>query len=220
MTAATVRPGTDRTGPTRRLGALAGAASVVVAYAGISLGDLGGGGLDPTMAPDVLVARLEEHVGALRSGAALLSVGAVLAAVFAGALWSRLRAASGSVAVVGAAGAVLTAALWLSFAADGIGRATAADLGNGAAAQTLITTGWESARLAAVPSLVMGAAVVIAGLVYGSFPRWFSWFSAATLVPLVVALTPIGPSGLLGFFFGGAWLVATSVLLAAEAPTR
>ena len=119
---------------------------------------------------------------------------------------------------IGAAGAVLAAALWLSFAADGIGLATAADLGNGVAAQTLVTTGWESARIAAVPSLVMVAAVVVAGLVHGVVPRWFTWVSAATLLPLAIALTPVGPSGLLGFFFGGAWLVATSVLLAAEAP--
>ncbi|MGY1835279.1 hypothetical protein ACI79P_09230 [Blastococcus sp. SYSU DS0510] len=202
----------------RRLVPLAGAASVVVAYAGASLGDLGGAGISPTMAPDVLAARLEDHAGALRAGASLLSVGAVLAAVFAGPLWQRLRAASDGVALVGAAGAVLAAALWLSFAADGIGLATAADLGNGAAAQVLLTTGWESARLAAVPSLVMVLAVVVAGFGSGSFPRWFTWFSAATLVPLLVALTAVGPSGLLGFVFGGLWLVVTSLLLAREAP--
>ncbi|WP_347059617.1 hypothetical protein ABC795_03995 [Blastococcus sp. HT6-30] len=37
-----------------------------------------------------------------------------------------------------------------------------ADLGNGATAQVLLTTGWESARIAAVPSLVMVLAVVVA----------------------------------------------------------
>ncbi|MGY1914440.1 hypothetical protein [Blastococcus sp. SYSU DS0973] len=52
-----------------------------------------------------------------------------------------------------------------------------AHLGNGATAQVLLTTGWESARIAAVPSLVMVLAVV-------------------------VALTPVGPSGLLGFVSG------------------
>jgi hypothetical protein len=220
MTAELVRTDLDRAPLLRRLGALAGAGSVVAAYAGLSLGDLGGAGLDPTMTPEALVAGLRERAGALRTGAALLSVGAVLAAVFAGALWQRLRAASGSVAVVGAAGAVLAAVLWLSFAADGIGLATAADLGSGAAAQTLVTTGWESARVAAVPSLVMAAAVVTAAFAHRLFPRWYAWVSAATLAPLVVALTPIGPSGLLGFFFGGAWLVITSVLLAVERPTR
>ena len=220
MTSEIVRTDVDRAPALWRLGALAGAGSVVAAYAGISLGDVGGAGLDPTMAPEALVVGLREQVGALRTGTALLSVGAVLAAVFAGSLWERLRAASGSVAVVGAAGAVLAAVLWLSFAAHGIGLATAAELGSGAAAQTLVTTGWESARVAAVPSLVMVAAVVTAGLVHGAFPRWFTWASAATLVPLTVALTPIGPSGLLGFFFGGAWLVLASVLLAVERRSR
>ncbi|MGY1724765.1 hypothetical protein [Blastococcus sp. SYSU DS0533] len=208
------------TGVLRRLAPLAGAASVIAAYAGASLGDLGGAGIDPTMAPDVLVARMQDHVGALRAGAALLSVGAVLAAVFAGPLWQRLRMASGPVAVVGAAGAVLAAVHWLSFASDGIGLATAAHLGNGAAAQVLLTTGWESARTAAVPSLVMVLAVVVAGFGSGTFPRWFGWFSAATLVPLLVALTPVGPSGLLGLVFGGLWLVVTSLVLARDARAR
>jgi hypothetical protein len=220
MTAEIVRTDVDRAPVLPRLGALAGAGSVVAAYVGISLGDVGGAGLDPTMTPEALVAGLQEQVGALRAGSALLSVGAVLAAVFAGSLWRRLRAASGGLAVVGAAGAVLAAVQWLSFAADGIGLATAADLGNGTAAQTLVTTGWESARVAAVPSLVMVAAVVAAAFAHHLFPRWYAWVSAATLVPLVLALTPIGPSGLLGFFFGGAWLVVTSVLLAVERPTR
>ena len=216
MTAGIVRTDVDRAPVLRRLAALAGAGSVAAAYDGLSLGDLGGAGLDPTMAPEALVAGLRERVDALRTGTALLSIGAVLAAVFAGSLWHRLRAASGSVAVVGAAGAVL----WLSFAADGIGLVTAADLGDGATAQTLMTTGWESARVAAVPSLVMVAAVVTAGLVHDVFPRWFTWIGAATLAPLAVALTTIGPSGLPGFLFGGAWLVVTSVLLAVERPGR
>lgn len=220
MTAEIVRTDVDRAPELRRLAALAGAGSVAAAYAGLSLGDLGGAGLDPTMAPESLVAGLRERVDALRTGTALLSIGAVLAAVFAGSLWHRLRAASGSVAVVGAAGAVLAAVLWLSFAADGIGLVTEADLGDGATAQTLMTTGWESARVAAVPSLVMVAAVVTAGLVHDVFPRWFTWIGAATLAPLAVALTTIGPSGLPGFLFGGAWLVVTSVLLAVERPGR
>ncbi|MCF6745045.1 hypothetical protein E9529_12300 [Blastococcus sp. KM273128] len=220
MTTSTAPMQGTRTGVLRRLVPLAGAASVVAAYAGASLGDLGGAGLNPSMAPDLLAARLQEHVGSLRAGASLLSVGAVLAAVFAGPLWQRLRAASGPVAVVGAAGAVLAAAQWLAFATDGIGLATAADVGNGATAQVLLTTGWESARTAAVPSLVMVLAVVVAGFGSGCFPRWFSWFSAATLVPLLVALTAVGPSGLLGFVFGGLWLVVASVVLTRDAPAR
>jgi hypothetical protein len=189
-----------------RVASLAGAASVIVAYAGVSVGDVGGNGINPTMAPDVIAVELQEHSGALRAGAALLSVGAVLAVLFAGPLWLRLRAASDWVAVIGLAGAVLTAAQWLSFAADGIGLATAADLGNGVTAQVLVTTGWESARIAAVPSLVMVTAAVIAGFGYGLCP--------------LVALTPVGPAGLLGFLFGGLWVLVTSLLLARGAPAR
>ncbi|MFD2090726.1 hypothetical protein [Blastococcus deserti] len=224
MTMGSVRAQSPRTGVLERVAALAGAASIVVAYAGVSLGDLGGKGIDPTMAPEAIVRGIQEHAGALRAGAALISLGAVLAAVFAGPLWRRLRGASDWVAVIGAAGAVLAAAQWLSFAADGIGLATAADLDDGVTAQVLLTTGWESARIAAVPSLVMVTAAVIAGFGYGLFPRWFRWFSVAMLVPLVVALTPVGPSGLLGFLFGGLWVLVASLLIASliasEAPAR
>ncbi len=220
MTSETLRPSTDRTGALYRIAALSGAASVVVAYAGISLGDMGGKGINPTMAPEAMLRGLQEHAGALGAGASLISLGAVLAAVFSGPLWRRLRAASEWVAVIGVAGAVLAAAQWLSFAADGIGLATAADLDDGVTAQVLLTTGWEGARIAAVPSLVMVTAAVIAGFRFWLFPRWFRWFSVAMLVPLVVALTPIGPSGLLGFLFGGLWVLVTSLLLATEAPAR
>ena len=220
MAAGAVRSQSHRTGTLARVASLAGAASVVVAYAGVSFGDLGGKGINPTMAPDVIVGALQEHTDALRAGASLLSVGAVLVVLFAGPLWLRLRAASDWVAVIGMAGAVLTATQWLSFAADGIGLATAAELSSGATAQVLMTTGWESARIAAVPSLVMVTAAVIAGFGYGLFPRWFRWFSAAMLVPLLIALTPMGPAGLLGFLFGGLWVVVTSLLLARDAPAR
>ncbi len=175
---------------------------------------MGGKGIDPTMAPDAMVRALQEHVGALRAASSLVSVGAVLAVVFAGPLWRRLRAAADWVAVIGVAGAVLTAAQWLSAAADGIAPATAADLGDGVTAQVLMTSGWESARVAAVPSLVMVTAVVLAGFGYGFFSRWFRWFTAAMLVPLLIALTPLGPAGLLGFLFGGLWVLVTSIHLA------
>ncbi len=219
MTADTVPPQRSRVSVLDRVVALAGAASIVAAYAGLSLGDMGGKGVDPTMAAETIVRALQDHAGALRAGASLLSLGAVLAVVFAGALWRRLSAASEWVAVIAVAGAVLTAAQWLAFAGDGIGMATAADLGDGVTARVLMTAGWESARTAAVPSLAMVTATVVAGLRYGLFPRWFRGFSAVLLVPLVVALTPIGPSGLLGFVFGGMWLLVASVLLAATATT-
>src|SRR3712207_7924490 len=41
--------------------------------AGISLGDSGGRGIDPTMPPDVLASLLREHAGDYRAGASLLS---------------------------------------------------------------------------------------------------------------------------------------------------
>lgn len=220
MAAGTVGTPTGRTGVLERAAALAGAASVVVTSVGASLADVGGKGIDPTMAPEAMVRGLQEHAGAMRAGTSLVSVGAVLAAVFAGPLWHRLSAASPWVAVIGASGAVLTAALYLSEAADGIGLSTAADFDDGVTAQVLVTTGWESARILAVPSLIMVTATVLAGFGYGIFPRWFRWFSAAMLVPLVIALAPVGPAGLLGFFFGGLWVLVTSLFFAMESAAR
>jgi hypothetical protein len=220
MTAEIVRPQRGRTGVLERAAALAGAASVVVAYAGISMADMGGQGIDPTMTPEAMVRGLQDHVGALRAGASLVSLGAVLAVLFAGPLWRRLRPASDWVARHRRRRGRAVRRQWLSVAADGIGLATAADLSDGVTAQVLLTTGWESARIAAVPSLVMVTAVVIAGLGYGLFPSWFRWFSTAMLLPLALALTPIGPSGLLGFVFGGLWVLAASVLITVEAPAR
>jgi len=40
------------------------------------------------------------------------------------------------------------------------------------------------------------------------------------LLPLLVALTPVGPAGLLGFAFGGLWLLVTSAVLALGTPAR
>ncbi|TFV52886.1 hypothetical protein [Blastococcus sp. TF02A-35] len=207
-----------RAGRLPRVAALAGAACVVVTFAGISASDVGGNGVNPTMGPDLIASLLRDHVDGLRTGASLLSVGALLAVLFAGPLWLALRQASEWVAAVGAAGAVLAGAHWLSLATDGIGLATAADLGDGATAQVLVTTGWESARITAVPSLVMVTAALVAGFGHGCFPRWYRWFTAAVAVPLVVALAPVGPAGLLGFAFGGGWLLVTSLLLTVRAP--
>ncbi|WP_448613889.1 hypothetical protein [Modestobacter sp. URMC 112] len=220
MAANVVRPSSEGTGVAERVTALAGAASVVVAFVGISFADVGGKGLDPTMTPETLAGGLHEHVDALTTGASLLSLAAVLAVLFAGPLWWRLRAAAGWVAAMGVAGAVLAGTLWIDLAAESIALATAADLGDGVTARVLLTAGWESARIGAVPSLVMVTAAVVAGFGYGVFAGWFRWFSALMLVPLVVALAPVGPAGLLGFTSGGLWVLVASLHFAMQEPAR
>jgi hypothetical protein len=139
----------------------------------------------------------------------------VLMAVFLGSLWTRLSGASPAVAIVGVAGGVLAAVQSLSFARDGMALASAAERDDGVAAQVLMTAGWDAARIAAAPLRVMVLAATVAGFRFGLFPAWFRWVSLGFLIPLVVALAPVGPAGVMGFV-GGLWVLIASLLLAFE----
>jgi hypothetical protein len=199
-----------------RLAALCGAGAVVTAVAGSSIGDTGGKGIDPTMGPESILRGVEPLVGQLQVSASLMLVAAVLMLVFLGPLWRRLRIAAEWVAVVGVSGGVVAATLLTGYAYDALAMATAAELGDGTTAQVLTTSGWETARVLAVPFLAMVAAAMAAGFTPGVLPLWFRWFSGAMLVPLLVALTPVGPAGLLGLS-GMLWVLVASLLLAVQA---
>jgi hypothetical protein len=209
-----VRAVRDRTA--ERIAALAGAVSVVVAVAASSIGDTGGKGIDPTMGPDAILRGVQPLVGELKASGALMSVAAVLLLVFLGPLWRKLRTSAEWVGVVGVSGGVVAAGLLTAYAYDALAMATAAELGDGTTAQVLTTSGWETARVLAVPFIVMVAAAVVAGSTPGVLPRWFRWFSAVMLVPLVAALSPVGPAGLLGLS-GMLWVLVASLLLAVTA---
>jgi hypothetical protein len=200
-----------------RAAAAAGVGSVVLTFWAFSVGDMGGRGLDPTMSTDALVRGLQAHAGDLTTAASLFMGAAVLMTVFVGSLWTRLGRAATWVAVIGASGGILAAVQSLDFAFDGMALASAADLGNGVAAQVLMTAGWDAARIAAAPFLVMVLAAVIAGFRFGVFPAWFRWLSLAFLVPLVAALAPVGPAGIMGLL-GVLWVLVASLLFASERP--
>ncbi|MGK5112762.1 hypothetical protein [Geodermatophilus sp. CPCC 205506] len=217
MTSGTGHPRTGRVGAADRIAALSGAASVVITLTIGSIGDVGGKGLDPTMAPEALVDGLREHGAAISTGASFTALGAVLAVVFLGPLWNQLKRASEGLAVIGVAGGVLWATQTLQFAAEGVGLASAADLRDGVAARSLMTADYEVARLLAVPSLIMVATAVVAGFRYDLFPRWFRWFSLSLSVPVVIAFTPLGPAGLMGAL-GALWILTASVLFAFRPP--
>lgn len=202
-----------------RVAALSGAASTVAVVAGSSIVDTGGVGVNPSMGPDGVLRATRDLVGGLQLGASVLCLVAVLLLAFLGPLWRRLRAGSEPAAVVAVAGGVLGAGLFVDYARDSIALATAAELGDGVTAQVLTTTGWETARIAAVPFLAMVSAAVVAGLGSDVFPGWFRWFSAVMLVPLVLALAPVGPAGLLGLL-GTVWVLVASLLLAADPGPR
>jgi hypothetical protein len=215
----TVGAGRGRGRIAERIAALAGATSVVVTVAGASIGDTGGKGIDPTMGPEGILRGVEPLVGQLQISASLFSVAAVFLLVFLGPLWRRLRTSAEWVAVVGVSGGVVAASLITGYVHAALAMATAADLGDGTTAQVLTTSGWETARVLAVPFLVMVAAAVVAGSTPGVLPPWFRWFSVVMLAPLVVALTPVGPAGVLGLS-GMLCVFVASLMLAVEAQGR
>jgi len=197
-----------------RMASLAGLASVLALVAGGSASDMGGNGLSPTMAPDLLVSELQDHAGELEVGASLLALSSVLFLVFLGPVWTRLRTASTALAVVGVAAGAVVAAQGLAVARESIALGTAATMGDGVTAQVLLTSGWDTARLIAAPYLPLIAVTALAGFVHGAVSRWFAWFSAAMVVLVCLSFSPVGPAGVLGLT-GTVWVVVASLYLAA-----
>ena len=209
-----VGPGdTRRPFPLERLAALSGAASVVLAFAGISFADLGGKGLSPDQSVDLVGAGFAEHAGSSRVGATLLLASVTLSLIFLGPLWSRLQRGTEWLAVVGVAGGVVGAAFLLETAMFTIAAAVTGDVGDGHTARTLLILGYESARAVVAPALATVAAATIAGFRYNVFPSWFSALSLGFSLLLLIALLPIGPAGLLGAT-SWLWTVIASLWLA------
>ena len=197
-----------------RIAALAGFASFVVGLAGAMLSDYGAAGLNPGTSVETTARYFAEHVGEAKAGAGLTATAALLTLVFAGVLWARLGSWPG---VMAAASACLLAVSWWSAAESLTVAVTAGEYGDGQTARTLVTEGWETARLLGVPVLGMVVATLVAASRdRNAFPRWFRWVTAAFLVPLVVALVPaVGPSGGLAVI-GSMWVPLASVLFVVE----
>ena len=182
--------------------------------AGSTLSDYGAAGLNPGTPVESAAQYFREHTGEAKAGAGLTALAAVLALVFAGALWARLGGWPG---VVAAASATLLAANWLVSAGLLTLAVTAGDYGDGQTARTLILAHWDTARLVGVPVLGMVLATLVVGLRdSAAFPAWFRWATVVFLIPLVIALVPaVGPSGGLAVL-GSMWIVVASVLFALE----
>lgn len=211
MAGGTDSVGALRSRPLVRAAALAGAASFVATVAGITVGDVSGREVGADLPPGLLTGRLQEHLGEVRSGAALLALGAVLTVVFLGAVWIQFRQAAEWLAVVAVAAGVLLASQILGLADRGITLAGLADLNEDGTARALLATGSDAVRRLAAPAFLLSAAAAVAGFGYGLFPRWFRWGSAVVAVALAVVVAPLDAHPLLALL-GGLWVLTASLL--------
>jgi hypothetical protein len=136
-----------------RVAAVSGAASVVAAIVGLSIAEIDSLGLDPRSPTSVLVEGYAGHADELRAGAILCAAAAVLAMMFAGTLWARLRTRGEWPAMVAVAGAVTMGLTWLAAAMQQAAFLTFAEYSSGEAARHLLITGWGSWRCLAFPFL-------------------------------------------------------------------
>ena len=213
MAGETATPRVGRVGLWERVGALSGAASVVLLLAGDGIADVSGDGIDPGWPSRELIQALRDHTGELGLGAALVALAGVLAVVFLGTLWVQFRRGSEWLAVVGAAGGLLFATQVLQLASGYIGLASVEGLRDGPTARVLMAADYQTARLLAVPPLILAAASLVASTIFDMFPRWFRWFNITLLVVLLLSLFPIGPTGLMAIL-GISWFLVASLLFA------
>ena len=201
-------------GVLERVVALAGAASVVLLVAGDSVADVSGNAIDASLSDRVLTQALRDHAGELSLGAVIITLGAVAAATFLGAVWLQFRRASEWLAVIGVAGGLLYVQQVLRAAGGYTNLASVEASYDAPAARGVLLAGNETVALLPVPPLVMVIAALLASFRYGLFPRDFRWFNVALLVLLGIAFLPIGPAGLMGLL-GLAWFIVASFMFAA-----
>lgn len=208
-TGAVARPDDD---PLVRGAALAGAVSFLATVAGFTVGNVVDREVGDDLPEGLLAERLQENLGEVRAGAALLTLGAVLTVVFLGAVWLRFRRAAEWLAVVAVGSGLLLATQILGLADRGTELAGLADLNDDGTARALLSTSSEAVRTLAGPALLLAAAAALAGFGYGLFPRWFRWCSAGTAVALALVVAPLDVHPLVALV-GSLWVLMTSLVL-------
>lgn len=214
MADGTAPPQVRRAGRLERVVALTGAASVVLLVAGDFTADVSGKGIDASLSDPALVQALRENAGELSLGAVIITLGAVLAAVFLGSVWLQFGRASEWLAVIGVAGGLLYVMLALRLAGDYVVLASLEAVDDAVTARGVFAAGVVTTEQLPVAPLVMVIATLLARLRYGVFPRSFLWFNVVLLALLVVAFLPVGPAGLMGLL-GIVWFLVASLVFAA-----
>ncbi len=198
LTPPSTRPPTPGLG--LRLAGLTGAGSLVAAFFGLSISETDTLGLDPHSSAGVLVDAYGGHTAELRTGAILCTLAAVLALVFAGPLWMRLKSSGEWQAMVAVAGAVTMGLAWMAVALEQVAFMTFVEYSNGEAARMLLVTTWGNWGYLTFPFLIIAIAGALASL-----PTWFRCLSVVVAVIEAYAVLPQSDPWLpamIGFAYG------------------
>jgi hypothetical protein len=195
-------------------GALVGAAVLPLVLAATVVSDVAGaGGLNPGSSDAALLEVFVEFRDRQLAAAALHVLAAVALLAFLGPLWTRLRAGSESLAVVAICGGVAAALLSLAWAGFSLIAVVAADYQDAEAARFLLVAGWETARLAVGPYLVVVGAATLAGYRHQVFGRRFTTVGLLFTVLLIFGLFPASPAGVMGML-ATLWVFLASLVIA------
>lgn len=143
----------------------------------------------------------------------LFALAAVALWIFLGPLWTRLRRGSEWLALVAVVGGVVVGAVLLFWSGVALVAYVAAGYADAAAARFLMVAGWETARVAVGPALVMVGATTIAGTRYGLFRPGMNVISGVFAVLMVLGLFPSSPAGMMGLAVT-VWVFVVALYLA------
>lgn len=173
--------------------------------------------VNPGSSDDALLGVLIETRDEQAWASALFALAAVALWIFLGSLWARLRRGSEWLALVAVIGGVVVGAVLLFWSGVALVALVAADYGDAVAARFLMVAGWETARVAVGPALVMVGAAALAGTRYGLLPKPINVFSGVFALLLVLGLLPASPAGLMGLAVT-VWVFVVALYLAFAHP--
>ncbi|MFC7876735.1 hypothetical protein [Isoptericola sp. NPDC057391] len=202
-----------------RVAALVGAASFPLAMIGSALSDPNSyAEVNPGSSDTQLLAMLSDSRTEQLWAATLQALAAVAVWVFLGPLWQRLRRGSEWLALLAVVGGAVAGAAILFWAGHSLVAMVAADFEDAEAARFLMVAGWETARVAVAPYLVLVGAATLAGRRGGALPAGINAFGVVFVVLLALGFVPGSPAGLLGTV-GSVWVTVVALALAFTHPS-
>jgi hypothetical protein len=214
----TARDDDPRTDPLFRVAALAGALALPLAIIAAIIAeptaraDVNPGSTDAELLEVLIDTRTEQAWAA-----ACWALAAVGLWIFLGPLWARVRRGSEWLALVAVVGGVVVGALLLLSSATSIVAWVAADYEDADTARFLVLSGWETARVAVAPALVMVGATTLAGVQYEVFGFRMNLFGVLFTFLLALGMFPASPAGVMGLAVT-VWVLVAALTLAFTTP--